>query len=256
MSVQRKHAETKLCIYLLSATLILSSVTYYIVEPATAEKLSIEDGLVENAEAINWLLAALLMFILFFQGKNPWHLLLAIFFVVCLGEEISWGQRLIGFSTPQSITNINIQKEFNLHNLRLFDRRYGDKTWWETMFTLGRLFAMFWLAYGCVLPVLVKASRRAEALVGNIRLPIVPLHIGVFFLLNYVVYKYYKVLHPSVCARFHMADTVNSSTLLVETREWFCSLVFLMFAAWEFWARQGKIQSQTATAQSSGGDGR
>ena len=33
------------------------------------------------------------------------------------GEEISWGQRIFGYSTPDWIVERNLQREFNLHNL-------------------------------------------------------------------------------------------------------------------------------------------
>ncbi len=33
------------------------------------------------------------------------------------GEEISWGQRIFGFSTPDFLADINDQQEFNLHNI-------------------------------------------------------------------------------------------------------------------------------------------
>lgn len=39
------------------------------------------------------------------------------------GEEISWGQTWLGFETPEGWAEINEQKEFNLHNLKL--ERYG-----------------------------------------------------------------------------------------------------------------------------------
>lgn len=41
----------------------------------------------------------------------------ALFFVMGI-EEISWGQRIIGFATPESIASENWQGEFNLHNLQ------------------------------------------------------------------------------------------------------------------------------------------
>lgn len=40
---------------------------------------------------------------------------LAMFF--CAGEEISWGQRVLGLETPESILESNKQKELNLHNV-------------------------------------------------------------------------------------------------------------------------------------------
>ena len=38
----------------------------------------------------------------------------ALTFIV--GEEISWGQRVIGFETPEQIGAVNAQGEFNFHN--------------------------------------------------------------------------------------------------------------------------------------------
>src|SRR5690606_21726008 len=34
------------------------------------------------------------------------------------GEEISWGQRIFGFDTPEAIYQHNAQGEMNLHNLK------------------------------------------------------------------------------------------------------------------------------------------
>jgi len=231
MFVQRNNVEMKICIFVLFAALAVSSTTYFTLEPATLDRLGDEDGWVENLSAIDWLLASIVMFFLFFKKKNVWYLLLAILFFVCVGEEISWGQRIIGFSTPHGIGNI--QGEFNLHNIQMWDRRYGDKSFWEVMFTLGRLFSIFWLLYCCILPVLVKSFSRIELITKKIRLPIVPIYIGVFFLLNYGVYKYYEVWHPSVCAYFDIVDNANCFALLAETREWYGSLAFLVFALWE-----------------------
>jgi hypothetical protein len=36
--------------------------------------------------------------------------------IVFAGEEISWGQRIIGFSTPEHLSEVNTQHELNLHN--------------------------------------------------------------------------------------------------------------------------------------------
>lgn len=52
--------------------------------------------------------------------KHGWLYLagVGLFFLLCAGEEISWGQRIFGFATPQKIAELNEQGEFNLHNLR------------------------------------------------------------------------------------------------------------------------------------------
>ena len=43
---------------------------------------------------------------------------LSLFFFVCAGEELSWGQRIFGFKTPTEIVAQNEQAEFNLHNMK------------------------------------------------------------------------------------------------------------------------------------------
>lgn len=42
---------------------------------------------------------------------------LALLFMVCAGEEISWGQRLFGIQTPHGLLPINEQQEMNIHNI-------------------------------------------------------------------------------------------------------------------------------------------
>ncbi len=39
--------------------------------------------------------------------------------VFIAGEEISWGQRALGFATPDFLLNLNAQSEFNLHNIKI-----------------------------------------------------------------------------------------------------------------------------------------
>lgn len=43
--------------------------------------------------------------------------LLGTLFVVAAGEELSWGQRLLGFQSPEFFAQHNAQREANLHNL-------------------------------------------------------------------------------------------------------------------------------------------
>jgi hypothetical protein len=43
---------------------------------------------------------------------------LSLLLLVMAMEEISWGQRLLGFATPKAIAAANWQGEFNFHNLQ------------------------------------------------------------------------------------------------------------------------------------------
>lgn len=85
-----------------------------------------EDGLVEYASAILWFLAAIILFLCLikensFKRNYIFHslpyIILIIFFIFCAGEEISWGQRVFGFKTPEIIKLINVQDEITLHNI-------------------------------------------------------------------------------------------------------------------------------------------
>ncbi len=50
------------------------------------------------------------------------HILFAVVLIVGALEEISWGQRLIGWSTPDLLASLNEQDETTLHNVGGFDR--------------------------------------------------------------------------------------------------------------------------------------
>ena len=53
---------------------------------------------------------------------GSFHLLLAIALLLISMEEISWGQRLFGWSTPEVLTGANEQNETNFHNITGFER--------------------------------------------------------------------------------------------------------------------------------------
>lgn len=70
------------------------------------------------------LIAAIIFAILaakFFKNKQKFAGIIAIFLalvlVVMVGEELSWGQRIFRWETPESYAAINHQGETNLHNL-------------------------------------------------------------------------------------------------------------------------------------------
>ena len=87
--------------------------------------LTREDALVENSTAFLFFLTALLLLAIAARGRGVpesvpgrWlYLLGALVFVVAVGEEISWGQRIFGFETPNYLRDINVKNEFNLHNI-------------------------------------------------------------------------------------------------------------------------------------------
>jgi len=62
----------------------------------------------------------------------------ALFFIA--GEEISWGQRLLKFDTPEELKEVNYQDEFTLHNIDTFAAYI-----WQTYVLLGIYGSVSWL---------------------------------------------------------------------------------------------------------------
>ena len=50
------------------------------------------------------------------QQLGHWILLVTLACIYIAGEEISWGQQLVGWGTPEWVNEVNDQRETNLHN--------------------------------------------------------------------------------------------------------------------------------------------
>ena len=141
-----------------------------------------EDGVVEQATALMFLIAAVGSFAAAFQWaaarhrqgptaarRSVWLVLLGLFFVVCVGEEISWGQRMFGFETTETLQRINVQGEMNIHNA------FG--------YLADHLYIAGVFIYGGLLPLLTRRYefwRRATAWLG---LPIATIGLAIGFIL-------------------------------------------------------------------------
>ena len=86
--------------------------------------LKSEDGPLEWMQFIEYAISSLLAFLIFLRSKKKdinsfiWLLIAFLSFLIA-GEEISWGERIFGFSI-ESITELSIQDETNFHNLPFF----------------------------------------------------------------------------------------------------------------------------------------
>ncbi|MDD3604553.1 MAG: hypothetical protein PHD86_05145 [Kiritimatiellae bacterium] len=102
-----------------------------------------------GAAAMSW---AILRFRAVMGRKTiAFFALLGLFMFVCAGEEISWGQRIFGFGTPEAMVEVNEQNEFNLHNLSFEHLHPKDIVSW------------FMKIYGIILPlVFLRRYIRGE----------------------------------------------------------------------------------------------
>ncbi len=95
-----------------------------VADPYRYDELLREDYWIEYLTAVWFLLAAPLLFVtarlersLFRRGV---YILGGIALLFVAGEEISWGQRILGFGTPDFLLGWNEQGEFNAHNIESY----------------------------------------------------------------------------------------------------------------------------------------
>jgi hypothetical protein len=156
-----------------------------------------EDGILEPLTAISFFIASICFVIAFFrtrrgenQATNPLlkrlsYLGLALIFFLGAGEEISWGQRILGIETPEAWAEINKQEETNLHNLEIFHNSTFE------YFNSDRLFALFWGTLMIGIPVLALLSPKLKLWLDQL-VPIFPWSLGLLFVFNYLMAKVAK----------------------------------------------------------------
>lgn len=153
-----------------------------------------EDFVVENLTAIFFALSAVGFIVVmkrsrFLKGRGSvwaysltfaWVLLMIVF----TGEEISWGQRIFGFETPDWISATNKQNEFNFHNIATVDSFLGGKF---------RYLSIMMLATGLLFP-LMMLTRPGKRLFQAVAFPVAPLAYWLFFVGAYAYCKFLFVI--------------------------------------------------------------
>jgi hypothetical protein len=151
-----------------------------LVTPDSFVHLFREDGPFENATAICYALSAVACIALAVRargrtGLRVWLALLALLFIVVGGEEISWGQRLLGFGTPEGLAEINVQEEFTLHNIYSI-----------SLFTYPALATTAMMLL--VAPLLNGLNPHVRRFVVAFELPVAPLVCALLYVVMIVAY--------------------------------------------------------------------
>lgn len=190
--------------------MILSFSVYFYLDEYTIARIGDEDHLFEWMSSIIFLLCSVIFAYLTVSKRNLIFLVLAAAFFIGFGEEISWGQRIIDFNTPEKLYSLNMQKEFNFHNIAT----------WEINF----LYKVFTLAFGIVLPLIVFHSGIFSRLARKFKIPVPPVSIGIFFLIDWLVFKFFleMVLKTGYTEKYYFA--------LTEIYEFITSFVMLTIA--------------------------
>lgn len=116
--------------YLFFIANVIVFITLFWLNPSVYDVISREDHLIENLTAVALFSAGL--FLVLGGIKNTYKkssinallIFVGVLFFFGAGEEISWGQRIFGWETPDRLMEINDQNETNIHNInkKFFDR--------------------------------------------------------------------------------------------------------------------------------------
>ena len=178
-----------------------------------------EDGPIESLSAAFFLVASIGFLLAMIRSEylkkegtyrayfmtGAWCLLMFIF----AGEEISWGQRIFDFSTPDSLAKINVQNEFTFHNIDIVTNFMGGQY---------RYLSIMMLLTGIVFPALVYIS-WFKGFFAKFYFPVAPMHFCLLFVGAYM----YGMIYVEWIPRY--ADFG-----VTEIREFIFSIAMMCFA--------------------------
>ena len=184
-------------------------------DPGTFHALTREDEWVENLTVVWFLLAGFLLFGTAWMERSFFrrcvYILGGMAMVFAAGEEISWGQRIFEFATPDFLMPLNQQKEFTVHNIAngMFDIIYLNGTLLLCMATSAAFFC------------------RKDRLFG-IPLPSILLMLGFLLMLSYTSGADLKELSGANLREYIMSIRRSFGFIVVEEKG--PLLLFLIFA--------------------------
>jgi len=138
-----------------------------------------EDMIGEWAQTYFFLAATIIsVFVALQKTRYRWFfMVLAIACSYVVLEEVSWGQRIFGFSTPEFLKARNLQGEANLHNLVTGPH----KTLLKDLVSIAVALALF--GYGLIYPLILSLQWRIALWFDRIGIAAPPLILWPFFTL-------------------------------------------------------------------------
>jgi hypothetical protein len=193
-----------------------------------------EDHYFELVGALSFLITSVLFFYGFLVARRTLekdgvslikrfvYLGLALLFFLGAGEEISWGQRMLGFQTPEPLSEVNRQEEFNLHNLSA----------WESsdFFDPDRLFDIFWFLFAVFTPAVALVMPSFKRFASRF-IPVVFWGIGVLFLYNYLWAKLAKALFSAA----YTFERISFAQAVQEIKESNYAIIFILVGLYAVW---------------------
>ncbi len=161
--------------YLLSLVFILAFVGVVISRISRSffeNTYVVEDGLIEWLTALGLIFGSLICFVRVFFLKNfrkkrflAGTIILGGLLLFGFFEEISWGQRIVGFNSPSFFYHYNTQGETNLHNLFIGEIRINK-------FFFARSLGIWMVFYLLILPPLYSKIETVKHIVDSWGVPL------------------------------------------------------------------------------------
>jgi hypothetical protein len=215
----RMSRASVVAILLLPAFVALAGAGSALFGKAAYKWVTAEDGAAETLQVLFYLgafgLSLAIVRHLLSDGKAGLAVLYGIvtaglFFLI--GEELSWGQRIFGWGTPESLAAINKQEETNLHNIY----GVGSSFKWIQML-VG--------AYGALLPFAVLSSAALARFRGTLSL-LVPPYTLVLFFLPMFVWRLYRNLFEAPEGFYFVVAEYNEVVELILAMGFFLFMLF------------------------------
>lgn len=130
-------------------TVIIALMGFNAVDSLAFNKHARSEGVIEIFQACFYLTSGAVMLIIAYWNYRKEKNHFEIIFPICLAiallfigmEELSWGQKIFHFATPESVAVINEQQEFTLHNLKFLQKTF-------LLHTSFIVFSLFFIAIG------------------------------------------------------------------------------------------------------------
>jgi hypothetical protein len=161
------------------------------VDQISLHNLTLEDGPIESMSAILFGVSSICFFVAAFRSdflkqkkEFPRYFMIiawAVLMFIFMGEEISWGQRIFGFETLESLAKINKQNEFNFHNIAVVDTFLGGKF---------RALSLMMFLTGLIFPLIVL-FKKGRRFFQKMAFPVAPLCYWSIFVGAYFYAKHY-----------------------------------------------------------------
>lgn len=185
-----------------------------------------EGHLTEIVTEFGYLAAFFLFLNLALSEKGHFMKLWLYFWAFCsllfFGEETSWLQHYIAYETPEGLSGINTQEEFNLHNLDFLQSSSihgGEGFSIRNLLTAQHLFQMGFFAYFFALPLACKL-RPFKNWAEKLEIPLPGL--------NVLLFIWVPVFTTIALSVLSLSDPATKSAM-AEAREMFYGLGVGMF---------------------------